>query len=204
MLGVGSDWSNCHGLESAAMVPAACQPRVARSHYELSFEALLNHRGTPFVSVEEVRRNVPGRVGIKSFDYIVYPPAGRACLVDVKGRKTPVGPACRGRLKNWVTEADVAGLGEWQAIFGSDFQAVFVFAYWLAPTAAAQAGSPESDLPDGWHFAGRAYHHYVIPLDSYARHAQPLSKRWQTVAIPRERFIESAVRLADAWAAAPC
>ena len=125
------------------MVAAACQPRIARSHYELSFEALLNHRGTPFVSVEEVRRNISGRVGIKSFDYIVYPPAGRACLVDVKGRKTPVGSSGRSPLKNWVTKADLAGLTEWQSIFGSDFQAVFVFAYWLAPKSTTAGADPK-------------------------------------------------------------
>lgn len=186
------------------MVAAVRQARIARSHYELSFEALLNHRGTPFVSVEEVRRNMPGRIGIKSFDYIVYPPAGRACLVDVKGRKAPVGPACRGRLKNWVTQADVAGLREWQTIFGSDFEAVFVFAYWLAPTRAAQVDGREPEPPAGWHFAGRSYTHFVIPLEFYARHARPLSMRWQTVSIPSERFTEGAIRLTEAWDAAPC
>ena len=184
------------------MVAAACQPRIARSHYELSFEALLNHRGTPFVSVEEVRRNMPGRVGIKSFDYIVYPPVGRACLVDVKGRKTPVGPNHHGPRKNWVTRADLAGLTEWQSIFGSDFQAVFVFAYWLFPKAAADGAEPE--LPTGWHFAGRAYEHILIPLDDYARHARLLSVRWETVSIPNERFVEAAVPLNKAWEAAPC
>ena len=186
------------------MITTVRQARIARSHYELSFEALLNHRGTPYVSVEEVRRNMPGRVGIKSFDYIVYPPAGRACLVDVKGRKSPVGPNCRGRLKNWVTQADVVGMGEWQSIFGSDFQAVFVFAYWLAPTSAAQDAGLEPELPAGWQFAGRSYAHFLIPLDFYARHARLLSKRWQTVSIPNERFAEAAIPLNEAWEAAPC
>lgn len=186
------------------MVAVVRQTRIARSHYELSFEAWLNHRGTPFVSVEEVRRNMPGRTGIKSFDYIVYPPAGRACLVDLKGRKSPVGPACQGRLKNWVTQADVDGLSEWQAIFGSDFQAVFVFSYWLAPTVAAQKSGLAHESQAGWQFAGRSYAHFLIPLDDYARHARLLSRRWQTVSIPREQFAETARALDEAWEAAPC
>lgn len=186
------------------MVAAACQPRVARSHYELSFEALLNHRGTPFVSVEEVRRKMPGRVGIKSFDYIVYPAAGRACLVDLKGRKSPVGPACRGRQKNWVTQADVDGLREWQSIFGSDFQAVFVFSYWRSPTQAALKSGSFSEPAGDWQFSGRSYDHFVITLDEYARHARLLSKRWQTVSIPSDRFSEAAILLGDAWKSAPC
>jgi len=169
--------------------------RIARSHYELAFEAYLNHRGTPYVSVEEVRHHVPGRMGIKSFDYIVYPAVGRACLVDVKGRKCPV--------KNWVTEADLKGLSEWQSIFGSDFEAVFVFAYWLAPTSST-TDPVVAILPGAWQFAGRSYEYHLIPLTSYAQHARVLSVRWETVSIPSARFQEAAVPLSRAWEAAPC
>jgi len=186
------------------MTVANRSSRIARSHYELAFEAYLNQRGTPYVSVEEVRQNVPGRMGIKSFDYIVYPAMGRACLVDVKGRKCPVGPAGRGRLKNWVTQADVTGLTEWQSIFGSDFEAVFVFAYWLAPTSATAPGQPCFDALQAWQFAGRSYEYHLIPLITYARYASILSVRWETVSIPSERFQEAAVRLDRVWDAAPC
>jgi len=177
---------------------------IRRSHYETAFEAYLNRRGTPFVSVEEVRHNVRSRPGIKAFDYLVYPPDGKACLVDVKGRKSPVNRAIEWRQKNWVTRADLEGLTEWQRIFGPDFVAMFVFAHWLAPPAAAREDRVDQLPQTAWRFAGRAYEFSLIPLDAYARHARRISSRWDTVAMPRDAFRNLSERLDRAWRAAPC
>jgi hypothetical protein len=177
-----------------------------RSHYELAFEAYLAARGTPCVAIEDVKHFAKRRIGTKVFDYIVYPPGSRACLVDVKGRKSAMQASksdCR--QKNWVTRADIEGLEEWQRIFGEDFSAQFVFAYWLT---ASGRGAPEHDLtgPDGdtFKFAGRRYSFWIVPLGDYLRYQKRLSKSWDTVSIPRDDFRRISRRLGTLWPAAPC
>ena len=179
---------------------------VRRSHYELAFEAYLNLRGTPCVAIEDVKHFAKRRIGTKVFDYIVYPPGNRAFLVDVKGRKSEVKTSetdCR--QKNWVTRADIEGLEEWQRIFGEDFSAQFVFAYWLT---APRSSAPEHEVPqpDGgtFDFAGRRYSFWIVPLADYVRYQKRLSKSWDTVSIPREDFRRISRRLGASWPAAPC
>jgi hypothetical protein len=175
-------------------------PALRRSHYELAFEALLNRRGTPFVSVEDVRRRVPGRTGIKCFDYVVYSPAGPACLVDVKGRKAVRMRDGSWRLKNWVTRADLDGLAEWLGVFGDGFDAAFVFAYWLE--AAADNRNDDSD--EKFILAGRLYEFRVIRLADYQGQERCISRRWETVAIPDLVFRSVSRPLEQYWVSAPC
>jgi len=158
------------------------------------------------VAIEDVKHFAKRRIGTKVFDYIVYPPGDRACLVDVKGRKSPVNSAetdCR--QKNWVTRADIDGLEEWQRIFGEDFSAQFVFAYWLTapPGGDSGQGVPEPDVST-FDFAGRRYSFWIVPLADYVRHQKRLSKSWDTVSIPREDFRRISRRLEASWPAAPC
>ncbi|HVP11878.1 MAG TPA: HYExAFE family protein [Phycisphaerae bacterium] len=177
-----------------------------RTHYELAFEAHLNRRGTPYVAVEDVRHFVKERTGLKGFDYIVYPAAGPACLVDVKGRK------CRGlgddgecRQKNWVTRADIAGLEAWQELFGPGYAAAFVFAYWLAGGGGpAQPPLNGSICEPVMSFAGRQYSFWIVSAADYARHHKRLSRRWDTVSVPRDAFRMISKPLVSIWPAAPC
>ncbi len=178
--------------------------RTRTSHYELAFEAFLDRRGTPYVAVEDVRHVAKAAAGAKLFDYIVYPPGAAACLVDVKGRKTQRrlrDGDCR--EKTWVTRRDVEGMAAWQDVFGSDYAAAFVFAYWLAD-------DPElwDDASEGAHplfaFAGRRYAFYLVPLSEYARHFKQFSQRWDTVTIPRGTFRAISRNLSAVWPAAPC
>ena len=177
-----------------------------RSHYELAFEAFLNRRGTPFVAVEDVRHFVKGRIGLKAFDYIVYPATGPACLVDVKGRKCP-GLVADGecRQKTWVTRADITGLLAWQSLFGSGYVATFVFAYWLAGSAAA--GDTESShrlRGPVLSLAGRRYSFWLVSAAEYADHQKCLSRSWDTVSVPRDVFRAISRPLANIWPASPC
>lgn len=176
-----------------------------RNHYEQAFEAYLSHRGTPFVAVEDVKHFAKERTGTKAFDYIVYPPDGRACLVDVKGRKagraSPDGDCRQG---NWVTRADVRDLVTWQSVFGEDFQAVFVFAYWLAWGTDAKSGPEAAFGGSLFRFAGRRYSYWLVPVCDYDKRQTRRSKRWDTVSVPTKEFREISRPLETAWSAAPC
>jgi len=175
-----------------------------RTHYELAFESFLDRRGTPYVAVDEVRHAVRGRIGAKTFDYIVYPTGGPAYLVDVKGRKGGTHSG-RGdiRQQNWVTAADVRDLLQWQEVFGSGYDAAFVFAYWL-PAEAAAAPSRSAGRCDSLCIAGRWYSFWSVSVRDYAANQRRLSPRWETVSVPRSVFRRLSRPLEALWPAAPC
>jgi len=105
------------------------------------------------------QKSVFASVAIKSFDFLVYSDCSpRTCCVDVKGRKFPTaaataGPAA-GRGRNWVTRVTSKSLLEWQNIFGKDFRAVLVFAYWLQ---GRRRGRPFEDV----HFFRNRYYAFA-------------------------------------------
>ncbi|MFQ5422643.1 MAG: HYExAFE family protein [Phycisphaerae bacterium] len=178
---------------------------VRRTHYETAFQQYLDGRGTPYVAIEDVRHGVKGRTGIKSFDYIVYPVGGRPCLVDVKGRKSaPPRGGADWRPKNWVTRADVVGLTEWPTVFGGDYEAVFVFAYWLVGAVDESGVAVGRRCAAAMTLAGRAYSFWLVRVAEYARHQRQISRRWDTVAIPHDVFRSIAHRVETCWPAAPC
>lgn len=172
-----------------------------RSHYELAFERYLDLRGTPYVAIEDVRHHLKGSTAAKAFDYIVYPADGPACLVDVKGRKTPrltLDGDCR--VKNWVTRRDVQDLLEWEDVFGEGFAGWFAFGYWIA----GEKGGKATQETASFLFAGRRYRFWLAPVRQYARYQRRLSKSWDTVSIPREQFTRISRRLEECWAPSPC
>jgi hypothetical protein len=153
------------------------------NHYEAAFEAFLADRRIPYVAVDETRRAKWGDGSLKSLDFIVSvgPGAGGSWLVDVKGRRFPSGEQ-KQYWKNWSTRDDLVSLAEWQRLFGGSFAGLFVFAYVIvgqrAPLAAEQI----------FEFKGRGYGFVGIRRDEYARHAHPISARWDTVAMPTGLF----------------
>ena len=176
-----------------------------RSHYELAFEAYLSARGTAFVAIEDVKHFVKGRIGMKLFDYIVYPPGEAACLVDVKGRKSRItARASDCRQRNWVTLGDIEGLMGWQKVFGEGYEPTFVFAYWLVGADGESAADLATPKGASFGFAGRRYSFWLADVPAYAEHQKPLSKRWNTVSVPREDFRLISRSLDGAWSAAPC
>src|SRR5512142_2054032 len=102
-------------------------------HYEAAFVDYLRARQIPYVPVDETRRVVFSGEKIKSFDLIVYAPAERRWIVDVKGRQFPyiAEDGARRYWENWVTREDLDCLREWEAVFGEGFIGCFVFAYVL-------------------------------------------------------------------------
>jgi len=162
-------------------------------HYEAAFEDWLRASGVPYVAVDEARKAVFVGTHVKSFDFLVYAPRDEKLIVDVKGRKFNGGSASS--WQSWVSAEDVAGLAEWQKVFGTGYTSVFAFAYWLAePTP--------TPLFDTQHeFDGRRYAFLAVRLADYRAGMRQRSAKWNTVSLPsqyfRQVFIPMGQLLAD-------
>ena len=159
-------------------------------HYETAFEDYLCSRGIPYVPVAETRKVIFSGGKVKSFDFLVYPADNCHWIVDVKGRKFPyraVNGSSQGRYwENWVTREDLDGLADWQAVFGEDFEARFVFAYLLdGPADRWPTGRPHT-------WQGGLYAFLTVRLSDYVHHCRQRSTSWGTVAVPRQVFREMA------------
>jgi hypothetical protein len=155
------------------------------NHYEAAFEEFLRSRQTPYVAVDEGKRSLLADASIKSLDFIVSSSRGVTWLVDVKGRRFP-GGAQKQYWKNWSTRDDLVSMAHWQRLFGERFEALFVFAY---SVLADRSPLPADQL---FEFRGVRYAFVAIRLEQYAFHARQISPRWDTVAMPAERFRELA------------
>jgi hypothetical protein len=162
-----------------------------KGHYEQAFEDYLRARGWPYVAVDERKKTLFAEASIKSFDFLVYSQTGPNLLVEVKGRRFPDNRGGRRRggaraYENWVTQADLDGLVEWEKVFGADFEGVLVFAYRLD-------GPPQrADFEDVHLFRGAAYAFMGIALGDYLPAARPRSERWDTVSVPTRTFLARA------------
>jgi hypothetical protein len=178
-----------------------------RFHYEQAFEHYLRANRVPYVAVDEAKKalmpatkktvggDATSRTGdspdhpeagaLKSFDFVVYAP-NRNMLVDVKGRmfgtaKSPQ-PQSNSRYESWVTQDDVDSLRHWQKLFGSDFEAVFVFAYCL------RQQPPDALFDEVFTFGDRWYALREVKLADYCREMTVRSAGWKTVHVPAEAF----------------
>jgi len=126
-----------------------------------------------------------GGGALKSFDFVVYAP-NRNLLVDVKGRMfgstASANPHSSRRFESWVTQDDVDSLTHWQKLFGSDFQAVFIFAYCL------RQQPPDALFEELFAFDERWYALREVTLADYSQEMVNRSGKWQTVHIPAEPF----------------
>jgi hypothetical protein len=160
-------------------------------HYEAAFEDYLRGAQIPYVAVDESKRAAFRDAKLKSFDFIVYSRADTNWLVDVKGRRWV---ARRHQRKptweNWVTQADIDGLDQWEQVFGAGFRALLVFAYWLQ----AEANPP----PEIVHtYRGERYVFAGVPLGGYKLRARIRSPKWGTVSLPTVEFARYVRPLAD-------
>lgn len=155
------------------------------NHYEAAFEAFLRSRRIPYVAVDESKRSVLADASIKSLDFLVSSSTGVTWLVDVKGRNFP-GGAQKQYWKNWSTQDDLTSMAQWQRLFGERFEALFVFAYRVL---GDRSPLPREEL---FEYRESLYAFVAIRLDQYAFHARQISPRWDTVAMPAERFRELA------------
>ncbi len=156
-------------------------------HYEAAFEDFLRARGWPYVAVDQAKKAIFTDAAVKSFDFLVYSASGPNLLVDVKGRKFP--DSARGASRtasraweNWITQDDVDGLREWQKVFGRDFLATIVFAYWL------QGPPHRAPFEDVHVYRGRCYAFVVVPLEDYASAARTRCEKWRTVSVAAADF----------------
>lgn len=175
-----------------------------RFHYEQAFEHYLRANRVPYVAVDEAKKalmpapapgrgktatqstvDVPSSGALKSFDFVVYAPQ-RNLLVDVKGRMfgtaNPSTPQSNRRYESWVTQDDVDSLNHWQRLFGSDFTAMFVFAYCL------RQQPPDALFEELFAFGERWYALREVTLADYERAMVQRSGKWQTVHVPGPDF----------------
>jgi hypothetical protein len=165
-------------------------------HYEAAFENYLRAKGWPYVAVDEAKKAIFAGVSVKSFDFLVYSGSGPNLLVDVKGRKFPDGVVGRRRgadkaYENWITREDAHGLLEWEKVFGRDFAAFLVFAYWL------QGPPQRAPFADVHLFREKHYAFLGIRLGEYIAAAKPRSEKWQTLGMPSAQFAKQAADIAD-------
>lgn len=160
--------------------------------YEAAFEDYLQRRQVPYVAVDEAKRAAFRDAKLKSFDFIVYSTGGTNWLVDVKGRRW-VARKVGGRpaWENWVTQADLDGLRQWQEVFGTGFAALLVFAYRLDAD-----GEPPAEVVHP--FRGARYVFAAVPLDDYETQARRRSPKWGTVNLPVREFAQL-VRPLNDW-----
>ena len=156
-------------------------------HYEVAFEDYLRKKDWPYVAVDEAKRGAFAGASIKSFDFLVYSDTGPNLLVDVKGRKFPdrAGEKNKGASRaweNWITRQDAEGLAEWEKVFGDDFVAFLVFAYWL------QGPPQRSPFSDVHLFREKHYAFVGIRLCQYITAARPRSAKWQTITMSSKDF----------------
>jgi hypothetical protein len=159
------------------------------NRYEAAFEEYLRAKQVPYVAVDEGKRSLLAEASIKSLDFIVSSPGGSSWLVDVKGRRFP-GGAQKQYWKNWSTRDDLSSMARWEQLFGDRFHGLFVFAYDIL---GDRAPVPQEQL---FEFRESLYGFVGIRLEHYAFFARQISPRWDTVAMPTERFREMAQPLA--------
>lgn len=152
-------------------------------HYEAAFEDYLRSQGMPYIAVDEAKKAIFSGERIKSFDFLVYGKRRQGFLIDVKGRKFPYQTDGAKRYwENWVAQEDIDDLERWQGVFGSEFVATFVFAYWLT--------EPNGRWPDApaHPYRGEYYSFLSISVADYAQHTRPRSAKWGTVSLPTKEF----------------
>lgn len=163
------------------------------NHYEAAFEEFLRARQIAYVAVDEARRSRLADGSLKSLDFIVTARCGWTWLVDVKGRRFPSGEG-KQYWKNWSTRDDLESLTQWEQLFGEQAGALLVFAY---NVIGLKAPLPREML---FEFRGALYGFVGIRLQDYASCAKLISSRWNTLAMPRDRFRQLAAPL-DAFLA---
>lgn len=182
-------------LESVALcalqtVGPRVQPRtrgrstmaIRSNHYEAAFEAYIRALRVPCVAIDEARRAIFGKNGVKNPDFLLYPRFSTNLVVEVKGKR---GKNARGRRdwENWVTTDDLDGLVRWQAMFGPGFRSILSFVYAETPQAFPLPGNGGA-----FEFRGLEYRFWAVGLDDYIAHLRSRGPAWKAVAMARKAF----------------
>jgi len=162
------------------------------NHYEQAFENWLIDNHIQYIAVDEHRRAAFARCKIKSFDFFVYPHKGQKIIAEVKGRKFKgTNLAKLTGFECWVTADDIDGLSKWQKVFGSGYQAVFVFAYKVENIDVDFNGREVFD------FSANRYIFFGVKLNEYRRFMKRRSPKWQTVTLPADKFRDYAIQISE-------
>lgn len=163
-----------------------------RHHYEFAFERYLRDARVPYISVNEAKKSLLPKgaklttqdedeqpAKLKNFDFVVYG-QGTNLLVEIKGRRLPAirlkdGTPSKPRMESWVTLGDIDALTRWQALFGPEFEPIFVFVYWCDDVPPDGLFVETIAAKDKW------YTLRAITLDDYVRVMKVRSPRWGTV-----------------------
>lgn len=129
------------------------------------------------------------RDALKSFDFVIYG-EGTNLLIEIKGRRA--GASMSARLENWVTHEDVQSLLRWERLFGTGFEACFIFVYWFESQPADTLFEELLESEGMW------YGLRAVPVRDYARVMRTRSQRWGTCDIPRADFDALSVPFAPA------
>jgi hypothetical protein len=165
---------------------------LSPNHYEWAFESWLIDNRLEYARIDEHEREALDGGTIKSFDFLVRAKDGRTVMVEVKGRRF------RGTsfekmtgLECWVPAEDIDGLTKWKEAFGSEHEAVFVFAYLIEQFDVDCDGRNvhESHLD--------RYVFLYVRLEDYRRFMKPRSPRWETVTLPAHKFRRCAGNIGD-------
>lgn len=163
----------------------------AHIDYEAAFEHYLQAQQVPYVAVDEAKRAAFRDAKLKSFDFIVYSKGATNWLVDIKGRRWATrANNTRPAWENWVTQADVDGLAQWQEVFGAGFAALLVFAYRLDANGEPPVEVVHTFREARYVFAG-------VALDEYRTSARLRSPKWGTVSMPVREFAARVRPIAD-------
>ena len=127
---------------------------------------------------------MPGK--LKNFDFVIYGEGGNL-LVEVKGRRLPRvrlrdGTPAKPRMESWVTLDDIEALRRWSALFGPEFEPVFVFMYWC------EGVPPDGLFVETVAHKGRWYTMRCIDLESYRGAMRVRSPRWGTMCLGTADF----------------
>jgi hypothetical protein len=162
----------------------------APNHYERAFENWLIDNHIRYIKVDEHKKAIFGRSKIKSFDFLLYHSNGQIIIAEVKGRRFKgTSLAKLTGLECWVTTEDIEGLTNWQKVFGSNHQTIFVFAY------KTENIDVDFDGKDFFDFEANRYVFFCIKLDDYRRSMKRRSPKWQTVTLPAEQFRKCVVQI---------
>lgn len=158
---------------------------IRANHYDAAFEAYLRQARWPYIAVDEARRTCVADGTLKSLDFVVTSPLLGPLLIDVKGRRAPLAGGRTARpFENWATADDLASMEQWEALFGANYRALLVFAYWLSPTA------PRADLPVMLEFRQRQYSFFGVWANDYRDAMKIRSPKWETVWLQSASFKE--------------
>ena len=162
------------------------------NRYEQAFEAWLLDQRVKFVHADEHRRPSCLATTVKSFDFLLHARNGRHVIVEVKGRTYRGTNLQRlSGLDCWVTLDDVDGLHLWQEALGTDYVAVFVFAYRVAQVDV------DYDGRDAFPFGPDRYLFFGVRATDYGRYMRRRSRKWRTVTLKAEDFRRCVVDIAS-------